>query len=99
MHRNIAVRAVGRAESAADAVVLDHNLYGSWMILARLAMDRVDRTAHKAVGIKAGAARTGDEKILEPQALADQPRDALVRVGTSPRAFIAPRTAFEVEHQ
>ena len=99
MHRDIAVRTVGRAEPAADAVVLDHDLNRARMILPRLAVDGIDRAADETVGIEAGTAGTGDEVILEPQPLADQPRDALVGVGTGPRALVTPRAAFEVEHE
>ena len=80
VHRDIAIGTVRRAEATADTVVLDHDLDGAGMILTRLAVDGIDGTADEAVGIEAGAARTGHEEILEPQTLTDQPRDAFVRV-------------------
>ena len=99
VHRDIAVRTVRRAEATADAVVFDHDLDRAGMIFPRLAMDRIDGTAHETVGIEARAAGTGDEEVLEPEPFADQPRDTLVRVGTGPRALVAPRAALQVEHE
>ena len=80
VHRDVAVGTVRGAEPAADAVVLNHDLDGAGMIFPRLAVNRIDGTTDEAVGVEAGAAGAGHEIILEPQPLADQPRNAFVRV-------------------
>src|SRR5690349_22534584 len=38
-------------------------------------------------------------RSLEPQALANQPGDAVVRVGTGLRALVAPRALLQVQHE
>ena len=58
VHRDVAVGAIRRAESAADAVILDDDLDGAGVVLPCAAVDGIDRAADEAVGIEAGAAGT-----------------------------------------
>src|SRR5687768_7572004 len=51
VHVDVAVGAVGRTETAADAVAFDLNL-----LAVRLAVDGIDRAADQAVGVGATAA-------------------------------------------
>src|SRR5262245_7502064 len=81
---DVAVGAVIRAQAAADAVALNLNL-----LSLAVAVNRIHGAAHKAVRIGTGAATAGDEPLVDPQAVADQPRDSLVRVATGFRALIA----------
>ena len=62
-------------------------------------MDGIDGTADKAVGIGARAATAGDEPFVNPQAVADEPRDALMRIAARFGAFVAAGAGFEVEDQ
>ena len=45
------------------------------------------------------AAGSRHQKFVEAQAFADQPRDAVVRVGAGAHAVIAARAAFQIHHQ
>ena len=63
------------------------------------AADRADRAADHAIRVEAGAARAGHQELVEPQALADQPGDAVVRVGARLGAFVAAGALLQVEHQ
>jgi len=91
VHVDVAIRAVVRAQAAADAVALDLNL-----LPLPIAMDRIDRAPDQAIRIGARPARTGDEPFVDPQPLADQPRDAVMRIAARLGAFVAPRASLEV---
>ena len=65
-HRDVPVWAVRRAEAAADAVILDHDLE----VFA--AMDRIDGAAGHAVRVGARAAGGGDGEAPEAHAVADR---------------------------
>src|SRR5581483_6419897 len=93
MQRDVAVRTVARAESAADAPVLDDHL-------ERVATaDRADGAADHAQRIAALPARGRDEVLVEPEAVADEPRDAVVRVGAGADALVAARALLEIEDE
>jgi hypothetical protein len=64
-----------------------------------LAMNRIDRATHEAIGIGAGATRTGHEEFIEPLPIANQSRYPFMRIRAGARAFIATGTTFEIDHQ
>jgi hypothetical protein len=71
VHVDVAVRAVARAQAAADAMVFDHDLERQVGVVARPTVNRIDRAADQAIRIKTRPTRTGDEKLIEPESLAD----------------------------
>src|SRR5262249_53752726 len=90
---DVAVRAVLSAQPAADAPVLDEDL-------ERVpATDRPDGTPDHAQRIAARAAGRRDQVLVEPKPVADEPGDAVVRVGARTHAQIAARAPIEVEEQ
>src|SRR5262245_57943723 len=94
MHVNVAVGAVGRAQAAADAVALDLDL-----LALAVAVDRIDRAAHQAVRIGARTATAGHQPLVDPQTVANQPRDALMRVAAGLGALVAARAGLQVQNQ
>ena len=93
MQVDVAVRAVLGAQAAADAPVLDDHF-------ERIAAaDGAHRTAHHAQRIAAMPAGRGDQIFVEALAFADQPGDAVVRIGAGAYAGIAARAALQIQHQ
>src|SRR6056297_925303 len=62
-------------------------------------MNRVDRTTDETIRVHARAATARDEVFVEPQAVADQPRDTVMRIGAGFGAFVASRATFEVQDE
>src|SRR5229473_423033 len=90
---DVAVRTVLRAEAAADAPILDDDFQ-------RIApSNRTDRTADHAEWIAALPATRGDEILIETQTIADEPGDAVVRVGAGVDASIAARAILQIQNQ
>ena len=98
-HENISVRTIRSAQTAADAVIFDHDL----QMFA--AMNRIDRTTRHAMRIGAGATRNRDEIIAEAATVAQQARDrhavGFVAMLTDATfgAFVATRAQIHVEHE
>ena len=98
-HENAAVRAIRRAQAAADAVVFDDDL------LMPATMDGVHRAAGHAVRRLAGAAGRRYDEISKTRPVAEQPGDrhavrfAAVLLHAAPGAFVAPRAEIHVEHE
>jgi len=67
-HGDIAVRAVLRAEPAANAVIRNNDLF----VFAPV--DGIDRTADHAIGVFTGTAGCGNQLVSEAQAFAVEPR-------------------------
>src|SRR4030095_12163392 len=67
MQIDVAVRALGGAEPAADDPVLDDGLER-----VRVATDRADRAAHHAQRVTAGSTRGGHEELVVAQSGADE---------------------------
>src|SRR6185312_9783336 len=61
-HVDRTVRAVPFAQTAADAVILDHHFEP-----VTLAVNRIDRAPFHAIRLVAGAARRGNEEVAEAQ--------------------------------
>ena len=88
MQVDISIRTIARAEPTADAPIFDDDFQ-------RIApANRADRAADHAEGIAALAAACGDEKMIEAETIANETRHAVVRVGASVHAGIAPRAVF-----
>ena len=68
VHGNIAIRTIACAESTADAVILDNDLFGAF------AKDRIHWAAYQAIGIGTGSATRRDQEILESQSFTYQSR-------------------------
>src|SRR6516225_10397175 len=74
MQIDIAVRAIARAETAADAPILDDDF-------ERIAAaNRSDRATNHAKRVAALSATGGDEIAVKAQAIPHQARDAVVRI-------------------
>ena len=69
------------------------------LLALAVAVNGIDRATDEAIGIGARAARAGDQPLVDPQPLADQPRDALMRVAAGLGAFVAAGAGFEVENE
>ena len=91
---NCAIRAITFAETATNAVILNHHFQ---MII--LAVDGIDWTTIHAVRLMAGTTRRGDKKLPEPQPLTQQSAVAIMGIRTSLGAFIAARATFQVKYQ
>src|SRR5262249_10999305 len=98
-HENISIRAIRGAQTAANAVIFDHDLE------MFAAMNRIDRTTRHAVWIGAGATRNRDEIIAEAATVAQQTCDrhavrfvAMLTDATF-GAFVATRAQIHVEHE
>src|SRR5437879_12521 len=93
MQIDIAVGTILRAEATADTPVLDDDF-------ERIASaNRADGAAHHAQRIAALAATRGDKILVKAQAIADQPRDAVVRVSASVYASVAARAVLQIQNQ
>src|SRR2546421_12035987 len=85
MQIDVAVRTILGAEAAADAPILDDDF-------ERIApANRADRAADHAKRVAALAATRSDKILVEAQAIADEPRDAVVCVGAGIDAGITAR--------
>ena len=93
MHIDISVGTVAGAQAATDAPVLNCDFK------TIPSADRSDRAPHHAQGVFALAARRSHEVVVQPQAIADQTADAVVRIRASPHALVASRTSVEIQHQ
>jgi hypothetical protein len=93
MEIDVAIRAIARAQAAADAPVLDDHFEGI------AAANGADRAADHAERVAALAARRGNEVVFESQTVAYQTRYAVMRVGARVYARVAPRAIFQVENQ
>ena len=90
---DVAIRAIARAEAAADAPVFDNNFQ-------RVPpADRSHRATDHAQGIAALAAGSGHQIFVEPHAFANQAAHAVMCVRTGAHALIATGAAVEVEHE
>ena len=98
-HENAAVGAVLGAQSASDAMVLDHDL----KVLA--SMNGVDGTSDHAMWIRAGPAGGCDHEIIQASSGSKQARDRNtvgrrpVLLDTALGAGVAPRAFIQVEHE
>ena len=93
MQIDVAVRAIARAEAAADAPVFDDDF-------ERIAAaDRADRAADHAERIAALAATRGDEILVEAQTVADETRDAVVCIGAGVHTGVAARAILQIQNQ
>ena len=93
MHADIPVRAILRAQPAADAPVFDDDL-------ERLAAtDRSHRTAHHAQRVAALTAGSRHQEVFEAQSFTNQPRDTVVRVGAGTNARVAASALFKIQNQ
>src|SRR6266852_1845388 len=93
MQIDIAVGTILRAEAAADTPVLDDNF-------ERVSpSNRANRAADHAERVAALPAARGDKILVEAQAVADQTRDAVVRVGASVDASVAARAILQIQNQ
>src|ERR1700730_11974554 len=90
---DVAVRAIARAQAAPDAPVFDDDFQGI------AATDGADRTADHAERVATLAARSGNEKLFEAQALANEASDAVVCVGARVYAGVAARAILQIEDQ
>ena len=93
MHVDVAVGAKLGAFAAADAPVFDNDLE----IL--LASDRTDRALRHAERVAAGSTGGGDEEMFVAQTIAEQTRDAVVRLGAGADAGIAAGAIVQVDEQ
>ena len=93
VHVDVPVGAKLGAFSAADAPILDDD----FKVL--LPADRTDRALRHAKRIAAGAARRRDEKMIVAQAVAEQPRDAVMRFRAGLDAGIAARAIIEIDEE
>ena len=90
---DVAVRTILRAEAAADAPILDDDF-------ERIApANRADGAADHTQRVAALAATRGDEILVEAQAIADEPRDAVVCVGASIHTGVAARAILQIQNQ
>jgi hypothetical protein len=93
MQIDVAVGTVVRAQSAADAPVLNDDF-------ERIAPTyRSHGAANHAERIAALAATGGDEVLIESEPVANQARDAVVGIGASVHASVATRTILQIENQ
>ena len=83
IHGDVAIGAIGRALAAADAVIFDNDLF------VPFAEDRIDRAAHQAIRVGAGATARRHQEVLEPQSFSHQSRFAPMRIGAGFGALIA----------
>ena len=88
VHRDVPIRAVCRALTAAYTVILDHDL------LVPLPKDRIDRTPNQTIRVRAGSTACGHQKILESQAVSNQPCFTIMSIGTCLGTLIASRAGF-----
>ena len=92
MQVDIAVGAIARAEPAADAPIFDNDF-------ERIAAaNRSNRATNHAKRVAALAATGGDEIAVKAQAVPDQPRDAVMRVGAGVHTSIAACAILQVEN-
>src|SRR5262249_31727418 len=89
VHVDVAVRTLLGPAPAPDAPVLDDDLQGP------LAADGPDRAADHAQRIAAGAAGRGDQVLVVPEPVADEPRHAVVGLGARPDAGVASDAALQ----
>jgi hypothetical protein len=94
MHVDIAIWAIVGTQAAADAMTFDLDL-----LALAIAVDGIDGATDEAIGIGAGAATASDEPLVDPQAVANEARDAAMCVTASFRAFIAARAGFKIEDE
>ena len=93
MQIDIAVGTIARAQSAADAPILDDDF-------ERIAAaNRADGAANHAKRVAALAATGTDEIAVEAQAVAHQARDSVVRISARVDAGIAARTVLQIENE
>src|SRR6202162_3363523 len=93
MQIDIAVRAVARAQAAADAPILDDDF-------ERIAAaNGADRAAHPAEGVAALPTTGGNQILLEAQAIANETGNAIVSVRAGVNAGIAARAFLQIEDQ
>ena len=93
MHIDISIGTVAGAQAATDAPVLNCDFE------TIPSADRSDRAPHHAQGVFALPARGSHQVVVQPQAIADQTADAVVRIRASPHALVASRTSVEIQHQ
>src|SRR5882762_10336864 len=93
MHIDVAVRTKLRAFAAADAPILDDDLE------VFLTANGADRALRHAERIAAGAAGRRDQKMVVAQAIAQQTRDAVVRLCASLDAGIATRAIIQIDQE
>ena len=94
MHVDVAVGAIIGAQAAADAVALDLNL-----LALAVAVNGIDGAADEAIGIGARPATAGYQPLVNSQAVANQPRDAIVRIAASFGAFVAASASFQIQNE
>ena len=90
---DVAVRTILRAEAAADAPILDDDF-------ERITpANRTHGAADHAQWVAALTATGGDEILVEAQAIADEPRDAVVCIGAGIDASIAARAIVQIQNE
>src|SRR5271156_1753263 len=93
VHVDVAVRAILRAQPAADAPILDNHFQ-------RIAPPNgTDRTPHHAQRVQTLATGGRAQVVIEAQSLAHQARATIVRVGASFHASVAARAGIQIEQQ
>src|SRR5215212_2283722 len=98
-HEDTAIGTVLGTESAADTMVLDHDL----QMFA--SVNRINRASDHAMWVGAGSTRRGDQEVINSRSGAEQPGDKRsvrsravsfdARFGTG----VAPRAVVQIQHQ
>ena len=89
----IAVGTILRTQAAADAPIFDNDFQ-------RIApANRTDGAADHAEWVAALAATRGHEILVEAQAIANETRDAIVRIGACVHASVATRAVLQIQNQ